>query len=112
MLITKKYNKNDVVTIKLATGEEVVGYYCGHDDDSITLRKPVTPVPTQEGRMALAPFLMSSDYMQNNEELDFNTNTVVVASKTNQAFADAYTQQVSGLDLSPAAGGKPGLIKA
>lgn len=111
MLIDKGYNKNDVVTIKLLTGEEIVGYYDGRDNDGeVLLRKPVTPVPTQQGQIALAPFLMTSDYMDKGEPLAIRGSATVTMTKTAKAFADAYTQQVSGLDMS--ASSKPGLITA
>jgi hypothetical protein len=110
MLISKNYQKNDVVTVKLVTGEELIGYYEEHDDTHVTMRKPVVPVPTQQGSVGLAPYLMSSDYMTDNEKIMINGQAVVTISKTNKSFADAYSQQVSGLDMSTSS--NPGLITA
>jgi hypothetical protein len=107
MLVTHKVN--DVITIKLVSGEEVIGYYVSDDDAGIVLRKPVVPVPTGQGQIGLAPFIMSSDYLTGgNAEIKFNKQAVITAVGTNKQFKDAYTQQVSGLDLSPSS--KPGFI--
>ena len=107
MLKQTNYKANDVVTIKLLSGEEVIGYFVKDDMAGITLRKPVVPVPTGQGSMGLAPYLMSSDYLKDGGELTFAANTVVTSDKTSQQFADAYSQQVSGLAQAPS---KPGLI--
>lgn len=107
MLITNK--ANDVVTLKLVSGEEVIGYFVNADANEVTLRKPVVPVPTGEGTMALAPFIMSSDYLKDGKaELGFNKSTVITVVDTSQQFKDVYTKQVSGLDLSQSK--TPGLI--
>jgi hypothetical protein len=106
MLVTHK--ANDVVTVKLVSGEEVIGYYVQEDAGGVTLRKPVVPVPTGQQSMGLAPFVMSSDYLLGGDpEIKFNKVTVITVVKTAQQFKDVYTQQVSGLNLSTA---KPGLI--
>lgn len=107
MLTTRKVN--DVITIKLLTGEEVIGYYVSDDANSIVLRKPVVPVPTGQGQIGLAPYIMSSDYLNGgNAEIKFSKHAVITEVNTSKQFKDVYTAQVSGLDLSPSS--KPGLI--
>lgn len=107
-MLVSNYKANDVVSLKLVTGEEVLGYYVSSDNETITLRKPVVPVQTGQNQMGLAPFLMSSDYMQSGKELQFSRTAIITDTSTSKAFADAYTQQVSGLDLRTPS--KPGLI--
>ena len=105
----QSHKVNDVVTIKLLSGEEVIGYFVKEDDKEITLRKPVVPVPTGQGAMGLAPFVMSSDYLNGgNPEISFRATTVITTVPTSKQFADAFTAQVSGLDMS--ASSTPGLI--
>ena len=99
MLQTTK--KNEVATIKLVSGEEIIGYFISKDANVTTLRKPVVPVPTGNGSMGLAPFIMSSDYLHDGDgEVEFNNATVISQVVTGKQFKDAYTKQVSGLDLS------------
>jgi hypothetical protein len=110
MLQTKTYNEHDVVTIKLVSGEEVIGYFVSEDAAEIILRKPVVPVPTDDGAgIALAPFLMSVDYLQNGDgQIPYNRTTVITDMLTGDGFKNVYVQTVSGVDLS--ASTKPGLI--
>jgi hypothetical protein len=108
MLKTDQYQKNDVITIKLVTGEEIIGYFVDQDKNQITLRKPVVPVPTKQGQVGLAPFLMSSNYLEKGDDVPFNNSAVITTMKTTKEFAAAYGQQVSGIDMSAEA--KPGLI--
>lgn len=107
MLNTSKFKLNDVVTIKLTSGEEVIGYFVRDDMSGITLRKPIVPVPTSSGSIGLAPYLMSSSYLQDGTEMTFSSHAVITRMETSKQFAEAFIQQVSGLDLAPSS---PGLI--
>ena len=109
-MLEKSHNQYDIVTLKLTSGEEVIGYFVSNHASGITLRKPVVPVPTADGTgMMLAPYLMSSDYLQTGDgELKFNNTTIITSTTTGTAFAQVYIQQVSGIDTS--ASDKPGLI--
>lgn len=108
-MLTTNYKENEVITLKLSTGEEVLGYYVDSDADQITLRKPVTLVVTSnEGGVALAPFIMTSDYIKDNTKLKFYKTGIIVDLKAGEDFTNAYTKQMSGIDLS--AETKPGLI--
>lgn len=108
-MLQQKYKQNEVITIKLVSGEEVMGYFISMTAEEITLRKPVTPVATESG-VGLAPYIMTSDYLQSGNvgELSFNKQTIITHIPTEKQFANAYTKQVSGLDLSGS--NKPGLI--
>jgi len=105
-MITTKYNANDIVTLKLSTGEEVIGYFVSKDPSGITMRKPLVPVPTGDNSMGLAPYLMTSDYLSTGEEVRFNLVNVVTDVKTVKQIADVYVQQVSGINLSAATNSK------
>jgi|TARA_R110000851_G_scaffold123841_1_gene253802 hypothetical protein len=108
-MLKTTYTTNEVITLKLVSGEEIIGYYVKDDMASITLRKPLVPVPTDAGSVGLAPYIMSSDYLREaGGELGFSKNTIVTDTPTSKDFADAYVQQVSGLDVRH--NNKPGLI--
>jgi hypothetical protein len=94
-----------VYTVKLVTGEEVIGYLVSNDKDGITLRKPVVPVQMDDG-WGLAPYLMTSDYLNNGKgELSFTPSSIITSDNTGTGFAAMYMQQVSGIDLSPSNSG-------
>ena len=106
-MLQTKHKENEVVTIKLVSGEEVIGYYVSEDMGGVTLRKPVVPVPTQEGTMALAPYIMSSNYLHEADgKVTFNKATVITVLATDEQFKNAFAKQVSGLDLAPGAASK------
>jgi len=106
-MLQTKHKANDVVTLKLVSGEEVIGYYVSEDMGGVTLRKPVVPVPTAEGNMALAPYIMSSNYLREADgQVIFNKQTVITVLATDEQFKNAFTQQVSGLDLAPGTASK------
>jgi len=108
-MLKKIFKANDVVTIKLVSGEEVIGYYVSQDADEIILRKPVVPVATAEGKMLLAPYIMSSDYLrEQGGELPFSKMATVTTVVTSKSFRDVYVSQVSGFD--PSIGSSSGLI--
>jgi hypothetical protein len=99
---------NEVYTVKLVTGEEVIGYLVSDAKDGITLRKPVVPVQMDDG-WGLAPYLMTSDYLHSGKgELNFAPSAIITSDLTGTGFATMYMQQVSGIDMS--ANSKPGLI--
>jgi hypothetical protein len=99
---------NEVYTVKLVTGEEVIGYLVSNTSAGITLRKPVVPVQMDDG-WGLAPYLMTSDYLHSGKgELNFEPSAIITSDPTGAGFTGMYTQQVSGLDMS--ANSKPGLI--
>lgn len=89
----------DVVSIKLTSGEELVGMFVEKTANYIKLRKPLALTATQTGP-ALAPYFMTGDVMGDASEVEFNANTVVSMIKTFKPFADAYTQSTTGLDMS------------
>jgi hypothetical protein len=101
-MLQQTHATHDVVTIKLVSGEEVIGYFVSSTTNDIILRKPVVPVPTADGKVGLAPYIMSSDYLQTGSgELGFNRQAVITITPTSQAFKTVYVAQVSGIDLPP-----------
>ena len=96
MLVNKDIEINTVVSIKLTSGEEVVGYYDREVDNTIILRKPLSIVMTQNGP-AFAPYFYTGDDIKANPKIEFNNNYIIAKIKTNKDFADGYTQAVSGI---------------
>lgn len=97
MLVTK-HNKYDIVSVKITSGEEIVGGFV-ECSESLKLRKPLALTMTGDGP-ALMPYFMTGDTIYDVQEVEFNLNTVVSIIKTHKPFADAYTQSTGGLDLS------------
>ena len=66
MLVTSNYKKNDIIGLKLSTGEEVVARFDKFDsstkDKTLEIVKPtVLTLNPQTGQAMLIPWLMSLD---------------------------------------------------
>lgn len=59
MLITVPLKRNDIVTLKLLTGEEVIANFEKEVDGVITISKPLVIAANGEG-MGLIPWVMSA----------------------------------------------------
>ena len=61
MLITKsKFKKDDIISIKLMTGEEVVGKYISEDQNTIDLDKPCRLMQFNDG-YGFVPLMVTTD---------------------------------------------------
>jgi len=98
MLIDAPYKNGDVVTLKLGSGEELVGRLEEETNDNIKLKTPLTLVMAQQG-VGLQQYMFTADP---NKAYNFSRSGVVVITKTVKEFAEAYQQQTSGIVTAPA----------
>ena len=62
MLIEKpKFKNSEVVSIKLVTGEEIVGTYVTENTECIDLDKPYRLVQTEGQQFGFAPLMVTTD---------------------------------------------------
>ncbi len=89
-----KENKiGQTISLKLSSGDEVVGKVTGQNADGITLSKPVILAASRDG-LAMVPFMMTADP---DGEYLFKTNNIMCVVNTNQQVSDAYFQSVTGI---------------
>ena len=100
MLVEKSYKLNDIVTLALASGQEVLGKLVKEDDSSIVLTRPLTIAFGPQGA-AFQPFTMTGD---SEGEVSFIKDKVVAILKTNRETTDGYRAATSGL-VVPEKGG-------
>lgn len=94
MLLNKsKFDNGDVITLKLISGEEVLGKLVEEDMVSITLARPVMLAMTQKGP-AMAPLLMTVDP---DKSLSFNKSTIILTAEPFKEIADQYVFQTTGI---------------
>jgi hypothetical protein len=86
-------NQNDIISLKLTTGEEALGRLDNETNDTITLKKPMSFVAGPQG-LGLGPFMFS---LSKNSEAIINKNTVIAVVKTDELIAKEYIKQTSGL---------------
>lgn len=102
MLIENPYKINDIVTIKLKSGEELVGRVEADDDKAIKVSTPLTLVASDKG-IGLQQFLFTADI---NSSFIIKHEAITLIVQTRPEFADAYTKQTSAIQLPK----KPSLI--
>jgi hypothetical protein len=94
MLFNKqKFAAGDIVTIKLLTGDEIMGKFVEDSMSSITLDRPLMLAMTQKGP-AMSPVLMT---VNPDAKLTFNTQTVMVMAETDQEIGKQYVFQTTGI---------------
>jgi len=93
MIIETPYKVNDVVSIKLSSGEELVGKLVDESGDTVTLSKPLMLSMTQKG-MGLAPYMFTVDP---ESKISFNEKNIITLAKTMETMAKQYIQSTTGL---------------
>lgn len=96
MLIEAPYKVGDTVSVKLSSGEEIIGRLDAEDSNTITLNKPMAIMATQQG-IGLAPFMFS---VSQDTKLKFNNNQILVMVKTMQDISNQYTQSTTGIAVA------------
>lgn len=100
MLVDAKYKADDIVTISLISGQEVLGKFVSEDDSNISLARPLTIAMGPQGA-AFQPFTITGE---SSGSVSFRTDKLVAVLKTNSDTVDAYQQATSSLVL-PEKGG-------
>lgn len=114
MLVTSNYSKNDIIGIKLSTGEEIVARFDKFDsstkDKTMNVVKPtVLTLNPQNGKVMLIPWLMSID-VHSSDPVSVSHDQIVAIYKPSKGIADVYMQGSSGIAM-PTAKDVAGLIK-
>lgn len=96
------YNVNDIVTIKLVTGEEIISKLVEIKTESYTVTRPlVFTVNPQNGQAMIIPWLMSVD-PKDTTPIVINKSGIIMVTKTIKQIADNYIQATSGIVAAPA----------
>lgn len=93
MIIETPYEINDVISIKLSSGEELVGKLLEETHDTITLSKPLMLSMTPKG-MGLAPYMFT---VNPETKISFNQKNIITVVKTMETMAKQYIQSTTGL---------------
>ena len=95
MLIQKEIGKNDVISVKLLTGEEILGRFEAQDKEGLHISKASVVAANPEGGLGLVPWMMSSMP----EKVCINMNTVVTIAPTVEQIADKFTEATSNIQI-------------
>lgn len=92
-------NHNDVITLKLVTGEEVVARFRGgksSDGNSIKITHPLILVPVENGRFRFYPWIFTRDLEQ---EFLIALRTVITYGLADEDTAKHYAVQSGTTDI-------------
>ena len=95
MLIEAPYATGDVVSVRLSSGEEIVGKLLDDNDKTIKLKQPLSAIMSEKG-LAMLPFMLTVDP---EKDLTVSKNQIVITAKSHKEVADHYLQSTTGLSL-------------
>lgn len=95
MLIQKPLDQGDIVSIKLITGEEILGRFESITDTELQIKKPCTLAMGQQG-MGIVPWMMTTQP----EITKLNRNTVIAYAPTDKEIGKAYVEATSSIKLA------------
>ena len=95
MLVEGPYKENDTISIKITSGEEIVGRLVEETSAHVKLRKPMMVVMAGQG-IGLAPYMFTSG----SEYMSFNNNLIVTKAKTIEDINKKYLETTTGLKLN------------
>lgn len=97
MLVRTSYKINDVVTIKLSSGEELIAKLVEESDQTLSVTRPlVFTLNPQNGQAVLIPWLMSVN-PKDQTTIGISKNLVITITKPVKEISDNYTQATTGI---------------
>ena len=96
MIIETPFKANDVVTVKTAAGEEVLGRFVEEDVNTITLEKPMAIMATQQG-IGLGPFAFT---VNPSSKVKLNKSATLFVHKTDDEMAKQYMTNTTGIQMA------------
>lgn len=89
-----KNNANDIVTLVLASGQEILGKFVTKEGDNVIVDQPVMLVQSPEGQMGFQAFSMTGDATG---QVEFQGKNVVAVVDTRSDIAQSYRSATSGI---------------
>jgi len=86
----------EITTVKLVSGEEIIGRLVKKKDNTLTLSKPVQIVASQKG-MGFAPLCISID---DASEFTFKDEHILFTATTRKELEEAYIKSTTGIQLA------------
>jgi len=94
MLLEKtRFDEGDVITIKLISGEEVIGKFISDSEQTLVLDKPLMLAMSQKG-IGMAPVLVT---VNPDTKLKFNRHAIMVTAHSDDEIAKQYVYQTTGI---------------
>lgn len=92
-MLVQTFKPNDIITMKLVTGEEIISKMVEITDNSYKVSKPLVLSITSQGP-AMTPFLFTAEL---NGEITLNKNLVVAIAITDKSTSGQYIKGTTGI---------------
>jgi hypothetical protein len=100
VLVTNKYEKDQVVSFKIINGDELVAKIVEETDDAFVINKPTTVMPSQQG-LGLMQSLFTSDL---NKNIRLSKSHVMMHAPTIKDVENHYIKTTTGIEPVTAGG--------
>jgi len=94
MLVSRSYQEGDIVSFKLATGDEIVARISSSDPDSFEISKPCTVMPGPQG-MGLIQSLFTADADVN---VRLQKQHIIMHAPSIDAMQKHYIKTTTGIE--------------
>lgn len=95
MFIEVPYKTGDTITLKLISGEEIVGRVGDPSDGVVILTKPMTFIMGPQG-LGMVPYMFSAPQ---DAKIKIKDSAIVAITKTDDQVNKQYLSQTTGLTL-------------
>ena len=96
MLKVNKFDKNDIISIKLLAGEEIIAKFISDEESSVIVERATTMAANPQGGLALVPWMMSALP----EQIELNKATIITMSPTAKEIADKFIEATTNIQLA------------
>lgn len=95
MLVSKpKLEADDIITLKLSNGDEIVGKLIENGTDEFLIYKPCTVIPSAQG-IGLMQTLISADI---NKNVPISKASVMMSAPTMDEMRNHYIRTTTGIE--------------
>jgi hypothetical protein len=94
VLVTNKYEKDDIVTFKIVNGDELVAKIVEELDGDFVVSKPCTVMPSQQG-LGLMQSLFTGDL---NKNVTLDKKHVMLHAPTIKDVQNHYIKTTTGIE--------------
>lgn len=97
MIVNKPFMQNDIITLKLVTGEEVISKLVEETMLEYRISKPLVLTISSQGA-AMTPFLFTASITSN---VGIPKTAVVALAMTDKTTSDQYIKGTTGIEPAP-----------
>jgi hypothetical protein len=94
MLVKKEFQKDDVIDIKMANGDEVISTFINETRDEITIKNPMVLTMGPNGALGMIPWIFLSEQ----KEHTLRKSQTFVVSKTRKDSCDQYLKLIQSME--------------